>query len=307
MAEKSVKESNDYTQYLDPEFISKFSNLQITTRMLLEGFMLGIHSSPLHGFSAEFSDRKQYSTGDSTRFIDWKVYAKTGKYYIKQFEDETNIYANVFLDRTSSMAFKSEKSKYSKLDYGRQLAAAVIQLLLKQKDAVGFGQYAERLKEYVPPKSSKQQLKNLLVKLADEKMYDANVTHRSLDDISFHLNRAGITVIISDFLEEPEQVIQKILLLKRQKQDVIVFMIADDDEYNFGYNKLMLFKDSETNEKLEIHSGRIGEEYRKKYNDLIKLYDHQLTSHKIYFKFITTKTPFNVPLTEVVLLRSVRK
>ncbi len=295
--------AEDYKKYLDPEFIATFSNLSLTTRMVLKGYMLGIHSSPMKGFSAEFSEHKQYNDGDSTRFIDWKIYGRTEKYFIKQFEDETNIYANIFLDRSASMSFRSKNFKYSKLDYGKQLAAAVATILINQKDAVGFGNYADELKEYIPPRSSKQHLKNILIDLEKSESYDVNETFRSFEQISFKLSRSGILVIISDMLENPDDLIGRILTLQKRQQDIIVFMIADDDEYNLELGAHMNLIDSETNDNLVIKTSLLKNKYREIYNAHINRFKKVFTEKKIYFTFITTRTPFHIPLREIVLVR----
>ncbi len=295
--------AEDYKKYLDPEFIATFSNLSLTTRMVLKGYMLGIHSSPMKGFSAEFSEHKQYNDGDSTRFIDWKIFGRTEKYFLKQFEDETNIYANIFLDRSASMDFRSGKFKYSKLDYGKQLAAAVATILINQKDSVGFGNYSDGLKEYIPPRSSKQHLKNILINLEGHGSYKTNETYRSFDHISLKLSKSGILVVISDMLEEPQDLIGRILTLQKRQQDIIVFMIADDDEYNLELGTHMNLIDSETDDSLIIKTPLLKEKYKKIYDEHINKFRKVFTEKKIYFTFITTRTPFHIPLREIFLVR----
>jgi len=293
----------DYKKYLDPEFVATFSNLSLTTRMVLKGFMLGIHSSPMKGFSAEFSDRKQYNDGDSTRFIDWKLYGKTEKYFLKQFEDETNIYANIFLDRSASMSFRSEKFPYSKLDYGKQLAAAISTILINQKDAVGFGNYADTLKEYLPQRSSKQHLKNILINIEKDEVFNTHETYASFDEISMKLHKSGILVVISDFLEESDNLISRILTLQKRQQDIIVFMIADDDEYNLQLGDHLNMIDSETNENLIVKPALLKKKYKEIYDEHINKFRKVFTEKKIYFTFVTTRTPFHIPLREIVLVR----
>lgn len=298
-----VMQNNDYKKYLEPQFIAKFSNLEVTTNMILQGFMLGLHSSPMHGFSAEFSEHKQYCDGDSLKFLDWKVYGKTEKMYIKRFEDETNLYANVFLDKTASMSFISENSTYSKLEYGRQLAAALTQLFLKQKDAVGFGSFGEKLYKYIQPRSTRQQMKIVLTEIADQEVYKEAETQSAYQDISYKLQKAGITILISDFLEDPEKILPAIILLKKQSQDLVVFMLADDAEYKLDLADRLLLIDSENGKKMEIPTRQIRAAYHQKYDDLIKKYDNQLAEKGIFFKFITTTTAFDIPLREVLLAR----
>jgi len=298
-----VMQNNEYKKYLEPEFIARFSNLEVTTKMILQGFMLGLHNSPLHGFSAEFLEHKQYSTGDSLKFVDWKVYGKTEKMYIKRFEDETNLYANIFLDKTASMSYKSSASSYSKLEYGRQLAAALTQLFLSQKDAVGYGSFGDQLYQYIQPRSSRQQLMIILTEIAGRSIYQSSTTAAAYQEISYKLQRAGVSVLISDFLEDPDTILPAIALLKKQRQDIIVFMLADEAEYHFNLPDRLLLVDSENGRKLEVPAREIRAEYRNRYSELIKKYDTLLTEKGIFFKFITTATPFDIPLREVLLAR----
>jgi uncharacterized protein (DUF58 family) len=293
----------DYKKYLDPEFIATFSNLSLTTRMVLKGYMLGIHSSPMKGFSAEFSEHKQYNDGDSTRFIDWKIFGRTEKYFLKQFEDETNIYANIFLDRSASMNFKSEKSSYSKLDYGKQLCAAIATILINQKDAVGFGNYADSLKEFIPQRSSKQHLKNILINIESNEVFNTQETFRSFEEISLKLNKSGILVIVSDFLEDADNLISRIMTLQKRQQDIIVFMIADDDEYNLQLGDHLNLIDSEAGDSIVVKTGLLKNRYKAIYDEHINKFRKVFTEKKIYFTFITTRTPFHIPLREVVLVR----
>ncbi|HAQ60979.1 TPA: hypothetical protein DCR49_03120 [Candidatus Delongbacteria bacterium] len=293
----------DYKKYLDPAFVSTFSNLSLTTRMVLKGFMLGIHSSPMKGFSAEFSEHKQYNDGDSTRFVDWKIFGRTEKYFLKQFEDETNIYANIFLDRSASMSFRSEKFQYSKLDYGKQLAAAISTILINQKDAVGFGNYADTLKEYIPQRSSKQHLKNILINIENDEVFNTHETYASFDEISMKLHKSGILVILSDLLEESDKLISRILTLQKRQQDIIVFMIADDDEYNLQLGDHLNMIDSETNENLIVKTALLKKKYKEIYDEHINKFKKVFTEKKIYFTFVTTRTPFHIPLREIVLVR----
>lgn len=294
----------DFSQYFDPEYLSTFSNLQISTQLLLNGFMLGVHSSPMHGFSAEFSDRRPYVVGDAIKFIDWKVYGKTGKYFIKQFEDETNIYANIFIDITSSMGYKHENSNYSKLDYAKQLSAAFAHLLIGQKDAVGVGWYSDKLEEYIPQKSSKGHLKEIIKHIASLDTTDVAETYNAFNTLDSVLNRAGLCIIISDFLEDEKKLTEKILNLKNRNQDIIVFMIADDYEFNLDFDKNFYFIDSETGEKLEVQSTLIKDSYTNLYSKHVKNIEKVLHQRKINFVFTTTKTPFHKPLAEMILLRS---
>src|SRR5512137_2777571 len=156
-----MKISEDYRKYLRPEVVAKLSNMELIARLVVEGFITGLHKSPYHGFSVEFAEHRQYMAGDEIRHIDWKIYGRTDRYYIKQFEEETNLKAYIVLDGSGSMAYASE-GRLSKFEYASYLAAALAQLLVQQRDAVGFIHYDEALRTYMPPHATKSYLREIL-------------------------------------------------------------------------------------------------------------------------------------------------
>ena len=154
---------SEYNKYLNPEVLARISNLELRARLVVEGFITGLHKSPFHGFSVEFSQHRPYNDGDSLRFIDWKVVARTDRYYIKQYEEETNLKANLLVDISNSMSYSS--SGLSKLDYAKNLAAALSFLMLTQRDAVGLLLFDEKIQKLLPPKSVTSYLKIILNEL----------------------------------------------------------------------------------------------------------------------------------------------
>jgi uncharacterized protein (DUF58 family) len=160
-----VKAAQDYKNFLNPSIVSKLNSLELKARLVVEGFMVGLHKSPYHGFSVEFTEHRPYMQGDSLKDIDWKVYGKTEKFFIKQYEEETNLKSYILLDASKSMKYQSGKN-ISKLDYGVTLVAALSYLMVKQKDAVGLTIYSDEIKNYFPPKASKPYLQEILKNLS---------------------------------------------------------------------------------------------------------------------------------------------
>ena len=184
--------------YLDKDIISKINNLSLKAKYVVDGFIIGLHKSPYHGFSAEFSDHRLYNRGDAIKHIDWKLWAKTDRYYIKQFEEETNLRCQILLDQSSSMKFSS--TNISKLDYSINLSASLSYLMLKQQDAVGLSTFDSTIKKYIPPKSKTTHLKKLLLELSKitpgEKTEISKVLHKTAEGTS----KRGLIILISDLI-----------------------------------------------------------------------------------------------------------
>jgi len=190
----------DYRKYLNPEVVSKLSSIELKARLVVEGFIVGLHRSPYHGFSVEFAEHRQYMPGDDFRHIDWKVYGKSDRFFIKQFEEETNLKAYILLDASNSMGYKSDG--ISKLEYGSYLAASLSYLMLRQQDAPGLLVYDEKIRSYIPPKGARSHINPILRQLSNtlpSNMTDASVAFHELAD---RVKRRGLIIVISDLLDD---------------------------------------------------------------------------------------------------------
>src|SRR5512140_1321432 len=175
--------AQDYRQYLQPDIVSKLKGMELRARMVVEGFIAGLHKSPYHGFSVEFAEHRQYMPGDEIKHVDWKIYGKTDRYYIKQFEEETNLKAYLILDTSRSMAFASE-GRMKKLEYATYVAAALAHLMVQQRDAVGLTLYDEAVRTYMPPHATKSYLREILIQLERVQAGNATGTAASLHQIA---------------------------------------------------------------------------------------------------------------------------
>ena len=295
-----------YLELLDPEFISKTSNLDIATRYILQGFMLGKHKSKFHGFSAEFSDRKPYVSGDNIRDIDWKLYGKTDRYFTKLYEDETNLYSYLFLDASSSMQYSSDGS-LSKFRYAQYLAASIIRIMLSQNDSVSLGLYSNRVEKFIPHRSGISNLTLFLKELSLPNFIEERETETAYSVISDLITKRGMIFLFSDFLEPVEKILEKLKGLKKSGNDIILFMVNDSRELNYNLKPGHRVKDLETGRVIEINSSKLIERYNIEFENHKKLMRDQLISNEIDLIEIDTSTPFNIPLTEMVLLRGKRK
>ena len=217
----------DYRKYLEPSVVARLANMELKARLVVEGFMTGLHKSPYHGFSVEFAEHRQYMLGDDLKHLDWKVFARTDKYYIKQYEEETNLKSYILLDISKSMTYSSSYSKASgksktgslfkknkkegntspqknltKLEYSSYLAASLSYLMLLQNDAISLTTYDTKVRNYIPPHSTNTNLKLILKQLSSIKSLNETGTAKSLNEIADRIKRRGIVIVIRDFFNK---------------------------------------------------------------------------------------------------------
>ena len=252
--------SQDRARLLDPRFVSKLSRLDLKARLVVEGFLTGLHRSPYHGFSVEFAEHRQYMPGDPLRHLDWKVLAKSDRKYLKQYEEETNLRASLLVDTSASMAYGS--AGITKLDYARQLAAALAYLMLTQNDAVGLFAFAQGRGEQIPPRSTMGHLRPLLLLL--ERLAPAGGTDfaASLHSLAERMTRRGLIVLFSDLLDKPERIEAAIHHFRHRKHEVLVFHILDPQELLFSFEREAVYIDSESGDRVTTRPQELRGDYR---------------------------------------------
>jgi uncharacterized protein (DUF58 family) len=252
----------DFRQYLQPETVSKLKGMEMRARMVVEGFIAGLHQSPYHGFSVEFAEHRQYMPGDNIRDIDWKVYAKTDRHYIKQYEEETNLKAYLLLDCSASMAYRSG-GIISKLDYAGLLSGALSYMMLRQRDAVGLVAFDDKIRRYIPPRSKSGHLHVLLSEVAAQQASDRTDIAVALHEMAERIKRRGLVIVMSDLLDDPEQIISGLRHFRYNKHEVIVFHILDPRERDFAFGSEAVFKDMETGEELTTLPYQIQKDFSR--------------------------------------------
>ena len=252
--------SQDRARLLDPRFVSKLSRLDLKARLVVEGFLTGLHRSPYHGFSVEFAEHRQYMPGDPLRHLDWKVLAKSDRKYLKQYEEETNLRASLLVDTSASMAYGS--AGITKLDYARQLAAALAYLMLTQNDAVGLFAFAQGRGEQIPPRSTMGHLRPLLLLL--ERLAPTGGTDfaASLHSLAERMTRRGLIVLFSDLLDKPERIEAAIHHFRHRKHEVLVFHILDPQELLFSFEREAVYIDSESGDRVTTRPQELRGDYR---------------------------------------------
>jgi len=295
----SIK-TKEVKSFLNPEVIAKIENLELRARMIVEGFMIGLHRSPYHGFSVEFSEHRPYMQGDSLKNLDWKVYAKSEKFFIKQYEEETNLICHIFLDVSSSMNFKYS-SRITKFDYATTLAAALSYIMINQQDAVGLAIYSDHIHSYLPPKSNIVYLKTLFKELANTIPSGNTNTSNCIDSIVNKIDKRGLTIIISDFFDFPSKsendIVDSIMTTLKhihyKKNEIIVFQILDPIEMNFGFDRDSIFIDLETKDEITTQPYLIQKAYQDAMKDFLNKLKTECLNYGIQYNLIETTTPFD--------------
>lgn len=285
---------SNYLRYLDPKVISKLKGLDIISRMVVEGFLIGLHRSPYHGFSVEFAEHREYKPGDELKYVDWKVYGKTDRYYVKVFEEETNLKAYLIVDRSGSMGFSS--NSISKLEYVKYLASAFSFLLLRQKDAVGLLLFSEALDSYIAPSSRKTHLNMLLKELDQLKPGGETSLSTVLMELAEKIKRRGLIIVFSDLFDNYQEIIKALKIFRYKKNEVLVFHTLDPAEIMFPFSGDMQLRDMETNEKITIDSRNIRKNYRKKISALIDSYRKEFRNASIDYQLLRTDTTYDKAL-----------
>ncbi len=295
--------SNTFRKYLDPSIVSKLKSIELKARFVVEGFMVGLHKSPYHGFSVEFSEHRPYMQGDSVKNIDWKVYAKSEKFFIKQYEEETNLISHILLDVSKSMDYKHD-GDITKLEYGNLLAASLSYLMISQQDAVGLALYSDKIENYLAPKSSRIYLRKLLSSLNELKPTNKTRTAYCLDSIAEKIKRRGLVIIISDFFDSLDSILSAIKHFHFKKNEVILFQILDPIEKSFAFGKDAVFVDMETQEEMTTQPYQIQKAYMESMGEFISTIRSQCSRYGIEYNLLDTKTPFDKALFSYLTKRS---
>jgi uncharacterized protein (DUF58 family) len=279
--------------------LAKIGHLRLRARTVVEGFIAGQHHSALRGHSLEFSQHREYASGDELRHIDWKVYGRSDRFFVKQFEEETNLRLQIVLDASGSMGFRGEKSALSKYDYGATLAASLAYLALRQGDAVGLSLLAPESPS-IPPRSALSHLNVLTEELGRIQPSGESRLSARVEEVSRLLKKRSLLVLISDLLDDPEPVIRALRFLHFKKNEAVVLHLLDPDEREFPYQGTVRFQSMENASDLTFEADALREAYRKQVSGLIEGYRSALRGAGIEYVFSATDEPFDRPLRQVL-------
>jgi len=289
--------------YLDPQLFAKVANLKLVARLVVEGVIAGLHRSPYHGFSVEFSEYRKYCIGDDLKNLDWKVFAKSDKYYIKTFQEETNLKCYLVLDTSGSMAF-SDGKRLSKFQYACYCAAAMAYLMTRQQDAVGLVAFDRTIHTYLVPRSNPQHLRDILATL--EKLRPSSETNISgaFHQLAERIKRRGLIIVFSDLLDDPEGMMTGLAHFRHKKHEVVVFHILDDNEVDFPYDDLVDFEDLETGKRLQVHARLLRDQVREKVAEFLRTIQGRCAEHAIDYVRLRTSLPIHLALINYLSKRS---
>ena len=289
------------TRILSPEIISRLNNLSLKARSVVEGFIVGLHKSPYHGFSVEFSEHRSYGIGDEIRHIDWKIWGKTDRYYVKQFEEETNLKSYLLIDQSFSMNYQS--AKVSKLEYAQLLAASLGYLMLKQQDAVGLTLFDDKIRVNIPAKSKRSHLNVILAQMenisAGPETHIAPVLHQTAEVIK----KRGLIILISDLFDSPEEVLSGLQHFRYKGHEVVVFHILDSKELTLDFAQRTRFRDMESGEEMITEPWHIQADYQRSMEAFCNYYKIQCRQNNIDYVKLTTETSLDLALSEYLLKR----
>lgn len=290
---EGLKDSNPQ-RYFDPEILARVGFSPLLARVVVEGFINGLHKSPFHGFSVEFADHREYVPGDDLKFIDWHLYARTDHYYVKRFEEETNLRCTILLDRSASMGFGT--GTLTKWDYSCFLATCLAYLMLRQQDAAGMALFGAAPGVVVQPRCRRTHLRQLMKVMIDHAPLGGTDLPLSMQAIARRLKRRGLVVVISDLIDDPETTLKSLRQLTCHRHDVIVFHIQDAAELAFPFEGATLFQDMETGEELEIDPVAVRKTYLERMESLCAFYRKGLTELGVDYHLVNTGQPYDAAL-----------
>jgi len=286
----------------DPRYLARFSRLEILARDLVEGFIAGIHRSPYKGFSVEFAEHRAYSPGDDIRSIDWRAYGKTERYFVKEYEEETNLRACLVVDASGSMRYGDEPSK---LRYALSLAASLAYLLLKQRDAVGLALVRGTIETYIPPKASANQFATLVRILETAEPAGPSAMAKVLHDVAEETRRRGLIVVLSDLFEDEDALAGALHHLKHKRHDVILFHILHPDELSLPFDRLSRFHSLEDEtHRLTLDPQMLRERYIERIQGFIDAIRRAALGLRIDYAPVTTSTPYDRALVRFLATRA---
>lgn len=301
----AVPDPKDTTlRYLDPAVVSRLNNMELRARLIVEGFITGMHKSPYHGFSVEFAEHRPYNAGDELRHVDWKVYAKTDRHYVKQFEEETNLRHYVVLDTSPSMRYR-QQSALTKLEYGAYLAAALHYLMVRQRDATGLVAFDETVHTLMAPKSTTTYMRQLLATL--ERLVDAAPAGQRtsaasvLNEVAERIHRRALVVLITDLFENiaaHDDLLKALRHLRYRGHEVLVFHVLESEtERRFQFPDVPIrFRDMETGEEVTLQPAQLRENYTEAVRFFSDTFRRRCREYNIDFVELDTAEPYNTAL-----------
>jgi len=293
--------------YLDPKVLNKVARLELRARLVVEGFVTGMHRSPYRGFSVEFAQHREYQPGDDLRYLDWKIWGKSDRLVIKQFEEETNLRAHLFLDQSESMNYGHEGG-LAKFDYAATACAALAYLIQQQADAVGLTLFDDKVVRQVPPSNTRANLGTIFQLLEQAKARNQKTKIGAvLHELASHLRQRGMVLVFSDLFDDADEVIKGLREIAQRGHDVVVFHVLDHDEVEFPFERMTLFQGLEQLPELLVDPQSLRDAYLAEIGGFQEQIRKGCLAHKIDYVKVINSTPLDVVLSSYLTARAARR
>ncbi len=286
----------DYQKYLNPQTLAKLNGLELKARLIVEGYVSGLHKSPFHGFSAEFAEHREYVAGDDLRYVDWKVYGKSDRYYLKQYEEETNFSCYVLLDTSESMLYKSPDAAMSKLEYAKHVAAALAYLVVRQQDAVGLATFDRAVTNFVRSSSQPTHLKQLIHVMDQTPATGETAMGPIFHDLAERIKKRGLVIIASDLFDDLDSLMMGLKHFRHRRHDVSLLQVIDPAEQDFPFEDLTLFKGLEGLPEQMTEPRSLRRAYQTEFERFLRQTRSACRDMQMEHVLLRTDTPLDVAL-----------
>ncbi|MFP4355987.1 MAG: DUF58 domain-containing protein [Phycisphaerae bacterium] len=289
-------------EYFEPRRMASLANLSILARQAVEGFISGLHRSPHRGFSVEFSEHREYSPGDDLRHLDWVAWGRSDRFYIKQYEQETNLRAHILLDVSGSMGYR-HGGTCSKFIYGCFLSACLSYLMARQQDAVGMIAFDRDVRFQLPPASTPSHLDRLFKQLETLEPGQETAIAPTFHSLADRIAKRSLVIVISDLYDEPDEIVRALQHFVYKKHQIMVFHLMDPAELDFPFKKIHTFVDMETGEKIQVDPRTVKDAYQAEVASFIERYRKECSDRNIEYRLVTTDTPYDRMLLDYLARR----
>lgn len=292
-------------RFLEPRLLRALARLPLMSRRVVEGAMVGTHRSPFKGHSTEFAEHREYVRGDDLRHLDWKVLSRTERYFIKRYEENTNLRGQILLDCSASMAFPARPApgRVTKYEYACRLAAGLAYVLVRQQDPVGLFLFNDELVTHVPAMRSLSHLRRILRTVDEVRPASRTDSGKAFHTVAGMLKRRGLLLIISDLLDDPDRIVKALANFRQRGHDAIVIQVLDDSELALPFEKIVTLRDMETNEKLVVDAAEVAADYAEQMQAFLARYKQACFEHGFDYVLASTSTPYDSLLTALLTRR----
>jgi len=288
--------AENYQKYLDPRMLARLEGHKLRARHIVEGYVSGVHRSPFHGFSVEFAEHREYAPGDDLRYLDWKVFGRTDKYYLKQYEEETNLVCHLLLDTSESMRYRSPDAPMSKWEYARLAAAALAYLVLNQQDSVGLVTFDHEIRALVRPSGNPSHLEQLLHVMDTSEAERKTATGAIFHELAERFTKRGIVIVIGDLFDDVDAMMAGLSHFRHRRHEVVLLHVLDPAELDFPFEGTTLFRGLEQLPEVLVDPRALRKAYLKQFGDYLHRLKRACRAHRIDYAPMRTDQPLDVAL-----------